>query len=144
MNLKKLVKLVSISSTCLLICLSSSAFSDVSVIVHPNNTNALSEEDISRIFLGKRKSFPDGAEAIPIDQIEGSPSRTKFVGSVLKKSDQQIKAYWAQLLFTGKGAPPTIIDNEADVKRLISENPNLIGYINSINVDDSVKVVGEF
>ncbi len=120
------------------------SYAGVSVIVHPQNTNALSEEDISRIFLGKRKSFPDGSEAIPIDQVEGSPARTSFVGSVLKKSDQQIKAYWAQLLFTGKGTPPTIIDEASDVKKLIADNPNLIGYIDSAQVDDTVKVVGEF
>ncbi|MGH1373899.1 MAG: phosphate ABC transporter substrate-binding protein, partial [Cellvibrionaceae bacterium] len=51
---------------------SAAAFSAVAVIVHPSNANSLSESDITRIFLGKKKSFPDGADAIPVDQKEGS------------------------------------------------------------------------
>jgi len=128
------------------VCLVASTISlaGVAVIVHPSNANVLSEDDISRIFLGKKKSFPDGGEAIPIDQNEGSGVRAAFVSSVLKKNDQQIKAYWAQLLFTGKGTPPKSVGNSSDVKKLVAQNPALIGYIDSADVDGSVKVVGEF
>jgi ABC-type phosphate transport system substrate-binding protein len=121
-----------------------SAWSGVAVIVNPNNANALSEADVTRIFLGKKKAYPDGSEAIPVDQAEGSPIRSSFVGTVLKKNDQQIKAYWAQLLFTGKGTPPKEVGSGADVKKLIAENPALIGYIDSSEVDASVKVVHQF
>ncbi|BFM15254.1 hypothetical protein R50073_14370 [Maricurvus nonylphenolicus] len=121
-----------------------SVWSGVAVVVHPSNANALSEADITRIFLGKKKAFPDGAEAIPVDQAEGSPIRSSFVGTVLKKNDQQIKAYWAQLLFTGKGTPPKEVGSGADVKKLVAENPALIGYIDSGEVDGSVKVVHQF
>jgi ABC-type phosphate transport system substrate-binding protein len=123
---------------------SASAWSGVAVIVNPNNANALSEADVTRIFLGKKKAYPDGSEAIPVDQAEGSPIRSSFVGTVLKKNDQQIKAYWAQLLFTGKGTPPKEVGSGADVKKLIAENPALIGYIDSSEVDASVKVVHQF
>lgn len=123
---------------------SASAWSGVAVVVHPSNANALSEADITRIFLGKKKAFPDGSEAIPVDQAEGSPIRSSFVGTVLKKNDQQIKAYWAQLLFTGKGTPPKEVGSGADVKKLVAENPALIGYIDSGEVDGSVKVVHQF
>lgn len=122
----------------------STAWSGVAVIVHPSNGNALAEGDISRIFLGKKKSFPDGSEAIPIDHQHGSAVRSNFVGTLLKKNDQQIKAYWAQLMFTGKGTPPNDVGGSADVKKLVSENPSLIGYINLADADDSVKVVHQF
>ncbi len=121
-----------------------SVWAGVAVIVHPNNGNTLSEADVTRIFLGKKKAYPDGSEAIPVDQAEGSPIRSSFVSTVLKKNDQQIKAYWAQLLFTGKGTPPKEVGSGADVKKLIAENPALIGYIDSSEVDGSVKVVHQF
>jgi ABC-type phosphate transport system substrate-binding protein len=121
-----------------------SVWAGVAVIVHPNNGNALSEADVTRIFLGKKKAYPDGSEAIPVDQAEGSPIRSSFVSTVLKKNDQQIKAYWAQLLFTGKGTPPKEVGGGADVKKLIAENPALIGYIDASEVDGSVKVVHQF
>lgn len=124
--------------------MSCAAWSGVAVVVHPGNTNAMSEDDISRVFLGKKKTFPDGAEAIPIDQADGSANRSAFVATLLKKNDQQIKAYWAQLLFTGKGTPPKEVGSSADVKKLIAQNPSLIGYIDSADVDASVKVVHQF
>lgn len=123
---------------------SAMAWSEVAVIVHPSNGNSLSSTDITRIFLGKKKSFPDGSDAIPVDQKDGSAIRSKFVSMQLKKNDQQLKAYWAQLLFTGKGTPPQAVGSSVDVRKLISENPALVGYIDSADVDDSVKVIHQF
>lgn len=123
---------------------SCAALSEVVVVVNSNNKNTMAEDDISRIFLGKTKSFPDGAEAIPVDQAAGAVNRSTFVGAVLKKNDRQLKAYWAQLLFTGKGTPPKEVGSSAEVKKLIAQNPSLIGYIDSADVDPSVKVVFKF
>lgn len=139
-----LSKLIGSSLAAVLLMTSMTAWSGVAVVVHPSNGNALSASDISRIFLGKKKSFPDGSEAIPVDQKDGSPIRSSFVSTVLKKNDQQIKAYWAQLLFTGKGTPPKEVGASADVKKLIAENPALIGYIDAADADGSVKVVHQF
>ncbi len=135
--------------TSLIICImasisvfqSSSVYADVLVVVNKNNDSELSSEYISRIFLGKKKSFSNGVSAIPLDLTPGDPARTNFVKSLLKKNDQQIKAYWAQLLFTGKGTPPREVDNASMVIDLISKNPSLIGYIDSTEMDDRVKVV---
>ncbi len=144
MNKVTLKKLLAATLAGASLIVSVSAWSGVAVIVHPNNANALSEADVTRIFLGKKKAYPDGSEAIPVDQAEGSPIRSSFVSTVLKKNDQQIKAYWAQLLFTGKGTPPKEVGGGADVKKLIAENPALIGYIDASEVDASVKVVHQF
>ncbi len=144
MNKVTLKKLLAATLAGASLIASVSAWSGVAVIVHPNNANALSEADVTRIFLGKKKAYPDGSEAIPVDQAEGSPIRSSFVSTVLKKNDQQIKAYWAQLLFTGKGTPPKEVGGGADVKKLIAENPALIGYIDASEVDASVKVVHQF
>ncbi|MEC8428510.1 MAG: phosphate ABC transporter substrate-binding protein [Pseudomonadota bacterium] len=144
MNKLSLKKVLAGSLAAASLLASATAWSGVAVIVNPANGNALSGADVTRIFLGKKKSFPDGSEAIPVDQAEGSATRSTFVSTVLKKNDQQIKAYWAQLLFTGKGTPPKEVGSAADVKKLVSENPALIGYIDSSEVDDSVKVAYEF
>jgi ABC-type phosphate transport system substrate-binding protein len=103
--------------------------------------DALTEEDVSRLFLGKAKSFPDGAQAVPINQNEGSAIRDKFNEAVCKKNASQYKAYWSQLVFTGKGTPPKDGGDDAAVKALISANPNMIGYVDASQVDASVKVV---
>lgn len=115
---------------------------EVAVIVHPSApTDSLSEDDISKLFLGKAKSFPSGESAVPINQNEGSAVREKFNEAVVKKSASQLKAYWSQLVFTGKGTPPKDVGEDADVKKLIAANPNMIGYVDGGAVDGSVKVV---
>ncbi len=118
------------------------ALAEIAVIVHPTlSASSLTEDDISRLFLGKAKSFPGGAQAVPINQNEGSAARDKFNEAVCKKNASQYKAYWSQLVFTGKGTPPKDGGDDAAVKALIAANPNMIGYIDSSAVDASVKVV---
>lgn len=114
----------------------------VAVIVHPSAAfDSLTEDDVARLFLGKAKSFPGGAQAVPINQNEGSPARDKFNEAVCKKNASQYKAYWSQLVFTGKGTPPKDGGDDAAVKTLVAANPNMIGYVDDSQVDASVKVV---
>lgn len=120
------------------------AHAGIAVIVHPSaGIDKLSKDEIARIFLGKSKTFPNGKEAIPVNQSENSPVREKFNQEVCQKSPSQYKAYWSRLVFTGKGTPPKDSGTDKDVKALVAANPNVIGYVDSSVVDDSVKVVFE-
>ncbi len=83
-----------------------STFAEVSIIVHPSNSNAFDKNAIKRIFLGKSRAFPNGSEAIPIAFIGGSNESSDFTQSVLSKTPKQLKSYWAKMIFTGKGTPP--------------------------------------
>lgn len=128
---------------CLTLCclLSAAAQAEVAVIVNPGNGASLSAEDVQRLFLGKLKSFPGGGEANPVNQKEGQPAREQFNQAVLNKSESQLKAYWSQLVFTGKGTPPKELDNDDAIKALVASTPGAIGYIDAAKVDGSVKVV---
>lgn len=127
-----------------LICCSHFTFADIAVIVHPSNSNAMDASAISRLFLGKSKKFPDGTVAIPLNQIESSTATVQFNSKALKKSSSQLKAYWSKLVFTGKGSPPKSVDNNGAVLELVSSNPNIIGYIDSNELTDKVKVLTTF
>jgi ABC-type phosphate transport system substrate-binding protein len=138
----KLLKLFILSASLLS---SATAFAETAVIVSASNANsAIDKATIAKIFLGKSKSFPDGSQAIPIDQNEGSAARQSFNSTVLGKSASQLKSYWSRLIFTGKGTPPKQSGNDTEVKGLVATNPNLIGYIDASAVDSSVKVVHKF
>ncbi len=134
------------SCSVLLIGLASSlASAEISVIVSTNNPNeSIDQNTVSKIFLGKAKSFPDGSQAVPIDQDDGAAARVAFNSTVLGKSASQLKSYWSRLIFTGKGTPPKQSGNDAAVKELVANNPNIIGYVDSSVVDSSVKVVHKF
>jgi len=118
------------------------ASAEIAVVVHPSSgVTSLTEDDIARIFLGKSKSFPSGTAAVPVNQDEGAPARDKFNEAVCKKNSSQYKAYWSQLVFTGKGTAPKDGGNDAAVKALVAANPTMVGYVDSSVVDSSVKVV---
>lgn len=139
--MKKLLKLSLASITFLM---TTSVVAEVAVVVHPSNAAALDSNSISRIFLGKLKSFPGGGQVVPLNLAESSAQTDEFNKKVLKKSGSQLKAYWSKLVFTGKGTPPKVVANDAEVVKLVSSNPNIIGYIDSASVTGDVKVIAKF
>jgi ABC-type phosphate transport system substrate-binding protein len=140
------MKLFKQSCSALLISMAASiTLAETSVIISVNNPNStLDQTAISKIFLGKAKRFPDGSQAVPVDQDDKSTVRESFNTDILGKSDSQLKSYWSRLIFTGKGTPPKQSGDDAAVKELVAKNPNIIGYIDSSAVDASVQVVHTF
>ena len=120
------------------------SLADIAVIVHPDNEQTLTKTDIYRLFLGKRRYFPDGSKATPLDLIDGAETREEFTREFLHKSSQQLKSYWAYRRFTGKGSAPRQVESDLEVKQLIATSPGHIGYIDSGLVDDSVRVIYQF
>lgn len=126
-----------------LLCASNFAAAEIAVIVNPNNQNTIEEEDIVRIFLGKEDTFADG-NAIEIFYLPTTDStRESFDKTILKKTAPQLKAYWSQLVFTGKATPPDEIDANAAIAK-VSSNVNAIAYINAAAVTPKVKVIAKF
>lgn len=133
------MKLQILALTLLAFC--GSLCAEVAVIVHPSNANTLTVDQVSKIFLGRDKTFPDGSQAVPAALADGSAATAAFNTTVLKKSASQLKSYWSKLVFTGKGTPPKEVASDAELIKLIAANPNLIGYVDAAAVDASVKVV---
>jgi len=128
----------------ILIGVSTISHGDVVVIVHPNNSSIFDNIAISQLFLGQVSSFPGGGKAIPVALKRGNDTRISFNQLALRKSENQYKAFWSRLVFTGKASPPQELENSEAIKDLVANNPALIGYIDSDSADDSVKVVGAF
>lgn len=132
-------KLIAVSAAALI---ASVVNADVVVVVSSKSpVGNLTSEQVSQLFLGKASTFPGGMQAMPIDQAEGQSPRDEFYTKITGKSAAQVKAYWSKIIFTGKGQPPKEVPNTAEVKKLVSGNPNTIGYIEKSAVDSSVKVV---
>lgn len=124
--------------------LSFSSLANVAVIVNSGNTAAIDESDISRIFLGKVKSFSSGEKLTIINLEYNQPTREEFEKKVLNKSASQVKAYWSKLMFSGKGKPPKELANDKAVLAFVAANPGAIAYIAESSVDGSVKVIKTF
>jgi len=125
-----------------LFCAAAGAQADVVVIVSVKNpTRQLSAEQASDLFLGKTGDFPNGAKATPLDQSEGSTVRDIFYLKNSGKAPAQMKAHWARMLFTGRGQPPVESGDSEAIKKLVANNPGLIGYIDKDALDSSVRPV---
>src|ERR1035437_7037148 len=123
-----------IASALLALSLSAMAQS-VAVIVNPKNASALTQEQVSNIFLGKSNDLAG------VDLPEGNAVREAFYHKVTGKDGPQLKSYWAKLVFTGKAQPLKEFSSDVDVKKFVALSPNGIGYIDKSAVDGSVRVV---
>jgi len=113
----------------------------VVIVSAKNPVNGLRADQVAAIFLGQSVRFPDGLEAVPLDQPLGSQLRDEFYERVAGKSPALLKAHWSKMVFTGRGQPPREVPDSAAVRRRVAENPELIGYIERGALDGSVRPV---
>ncbi|MCH8538850.1 MAG: phosphate ABC transporter substrate-binding protein [Alkalimonas sp.] len=110
------------------------------VVVHPDNNTQLTTDDLSRLFLGRVRTFPNGESAVPINLAEGLGARETFDERALSRSSAQLKAYWSKLVFTGKGSPPQEADTIDEMVKLVATNPSIIGYVPESAADERVRI----
>lgn len=113
----------------------------VTVVGVDNPIGSLTRSEVSNIFLGKTRQFPDGRPARPIDQPEASPSRSAFYVTISNKQPAELKAYWSKMIFTGRGQPLPVVDGDGAVIERLARQPDAIGYIDDTALDARVKVV---
>lgn len=115
---------------------------DIAVIAHPQATfNTVTMAETRQLFMGKSKTLPNAQTALPLMHPEDSLMRTRFDRVVLERDSKQMRAYWAQMIFTGRGKPPRQLADDESMKKEVSANVNAIGYVDGKSVDASVKVV---
>lgn len=113
----------------------------VAVVSATNLVDTVNPIELTNIFLGKSRHFPDGTPANPVDLPEGSAARKTFYAEYAGRSPAQIKAYWSKMIFTGRGGPPRALQNGEAVRQWVASNPQAIGYLDRSLVDDSIKVL---
>lgn len=113
----------------------------VVIVSAKSQVKSMSLDQVADLFLGNTANFPNGVHAVVLDQSEGSPQRDIFYQRTSGKAPAQMKAYWARMLFTGRAQPPVEAGDSSSVKRLVGDNPELVGYIDRSALDASVRAV---
>ncbi len=114
---------------------------DVVVIGHPAGPDSISTNEVRDLYLNRSKALPNGQSAKPFELPEGSATRAEFHDKVTGRNDAQLKAFWSQQVFTGRGQPPAEAGSASGMKAQVASTPGAIGYIDSAEVDGSVKVI---
>lgn len=126
--------------------MASMAESSVAVVVSKSiqiDTSAVTREAVANVFLGKISTLPGGQELKPLDQEEGKPARVEFYSKVTGKAAVQVRAYWATMVFTGRGTPPEAVTDDQAVLDHVANDPTSIGYVDAelAKSSDDVQII---
>jgi len=120
----------------------SQASATYQVIVHPDNRiGEVSKEFLQNAFLKKAVAWGDGETVLPVDLSKKFPVRAEFGRDVLKKTPVQLRRYWNQLIFSGKGTPPPEMSSEAAVIAYVLAHRGAVGYLPADSPPGRARVV---
>lgn len=88
----------------------------------------ISREEAEQLYLGRLSALRDGTPVRLLDLPAGE-IRDAFYLRLLGKNSIQTRAYWSRMVFTGRARPPREVADEAELRALMSRDPNLIGYL---------------
>lgn len=88
----------------------------------------ISREEAEQLYLGRLSALRDGTPVRLLDLPAGE-IRDTFYLRLLGKNSIQTRAYWSRMVFTGRARPPREVADEAELRALMSRDPNLIGYL---------------
>ncbi len=104
---------------------------DVLFITNKNvGEKNISSKDIKQIFLGKKKKWPDNTKIHFVISNEEN-LHGAFVKTFIKRSPKQFKAYWKNMVFSGKGKPPKSFKTTEELIEYVANTEGAIGYIDS-------------
>jgi ABC-type phosphate transport system substrate-binding protein len=101
----------------------------VVIVNEENPLSVLPASEVSRIFLKRSDRWPNGELILPIDLPVGSPVRESFSKEIHDRSTAAIRAYWQQLIFSGRGLPPPEKGSGADIVEYVRSHRGGIGYV---------------
>lgn len=112
------------------------------VIVNANNPATRVSKDLLRnAFLKKETRWRGGETLRPIDLTSKFPARGSFTRVILRKTPAQLKTYWNQQVFSGKGVPPPETDSVPEILAYVRTTPGAVAYV-PVDVEPrGVKVV---
>jgi ABC-type phosphate transport system substrate-binding protein len=112
------------------------------IIVHPDNrVDAVDRDFLRDAFLKKATEWKGGTTIHPIDLSAKQAVRDKFRERILRKTPSQLKKYWSQQIFSGKGVPPPEAAPD-DVIEYVLANKGAVGYLPASADPGKAKVIG--
>ena len=99
------------------------AAEEFKVIVNASNSiEKLSRDQAADLFLKKVTRW-DSGKVVQVAEPAPGPVRDAFYRKVAGKSPSAVKAYWNQLIFSGREVPPVAKTSDEDVVAFVHPNP---------------------
>lgn len=114
------------------------------VIVNAQNSLVrLEHKQVVDLFMGRVSVFPGGEPANTLDFVAGVPLRAGFYRALTGKSEAQVDAYWATLVFAGRMSPPRQFPDDKTLLNAVAKDRAAIAYVARQPLPKSIKVVME-
>lgn len=141
--MKLLLRLIRGVVPMVLLCGAAPLCADIAVVVHPDSpVDSLRLEDVKRIFNGKLRQFPTTDILLSAyDMPDESTLFARFYLQLYNIDAQRMNRRRAAYLFSGQGAIPAVVADEAAMRAAVASGRMAIGYLDTGAVDGSVKVV---
>jgi ABC-type phosphate transport system substrate-binding protein len=111
------------------------------IIIHPANHDVRLDKTFVRDAFLKKATEWHGQTIRPIDLASMAATREQFTRDVIRKTPAQLKCYWNQQIFSGKGVPPPEAATPAEVVAYVLANPGAIGYLPADADPGAAKVI---
>ncbi len=100
----------------------------------------ISIDDLRELYLRRRRLWPNGLRAIPLNLPADNPLRERFSRTVLGRSTQDLVSYWNARYFEGI-TPPTVLPSAAAIRAYLAVEPAAIGYLPAGEVDRTCRAL---
>jgi len=106
------------------------AFSNISIVTSSNSKlSNITPKDLANLFLKKTNTI-NGVKLTPIDN-QNPQIFQEFYKKVVKKTPDQLHAYWAKQMYRGDKTPPKRLSTLAlkkAMKKAMQTNQQIISY----------------
>jgi TonB family protein len=100
----------------------------------------VSATDLKRVFLEEKNSLADGTHVEPVLEKNG-PVHEAFLQEYLGRTDDDLRAYYRTLVFTGRGSMPKELGSDAEVVAYVARTRGAIGYVSGAASLEGVKML---
>jgi hypothetical protein len=116
---------------------------DYKVVVNPRNPiTAIDRAFLREAYLRRTTDWAGGGPIRPIDLATRFAVRERFAIDVIRKTPAQLKRYWNQQIFSGKGVPPPEAESPAAAVAYVLGNTGAVAYLPLDADTGRAKVIG--
>lgn len=101
----------------------------VVIVNAANPVTSVTASQLSNLFLKKLTQWGGGLPAMPVDLKPDSPARESFSRQIHRKGTAAVRAYWQQMIFSGREVPPPEKASAREVVSFVSANRGGVGYV---------------
>ena len=101
----------------------------VVIVNAANPATSVGTGQLSSLFLKKLTQWGGGLPAVPVDLAPESSVRESFSRQIHHKGTPAVKAYWQQMIFSGREVPPPEKASAREVVAFVAANRGGVGYV---------------